>query len=199
LALNRSTSLDLASLEAKLSHCAAQFFARLSRPDLERLLQLLYDRSRCGSGLAWPSALTWLLGLAYKHAEWDLKLTNYLPPAAPENGQWTDGDLNTTAAVLELIGQLNAGHAAISATLGLELGRLLSLNGLTDDEAAAFPLVWLITQCVRLTRAAGSTAAGTWHVSRSLECREEVAALLELIPLWRADKEEQLLYNTDLR
>ena len=191
LLFNRSTGLELVNLERRLERSAAVFFARLSRPDLEQLQQRVYDRSR-QEGLAWPSALAWLLSLVYKYSEWDLKLTSYLP-LAPDSGDWSDGDLNTTVAVLQLMAQMNAGHSAISATLGLELGRLLSLGGLTDVETA-FPRVWLITQCIQLTKV---NCVG-WHVSRSLECREEVAALLDLIPLWRADREEHLLYNTDL-
>jgi hypothetical protein len=94
--------------------------------------------------------------------------------------------------VLELIVQLNAGgHGAVSATLGLELGRLISLGGPGD---LTFPLVWLIAQCIRLTKCVGGL-----HVTQTLECREEVGALLDLLPEWRTQHEDQLLYDTDLR
>jgi hypothetical protein len=113
---------------------------------------------------------------------------------ADDAAAWrTDGELNTTAAVLELIVQLNAGgHGAVSATLGLELGRLISLGGL--ETATGFPLVWLIAQCIRLTKCVGGL-----HVTQTLECREEVGALLDLLPVWRNQHEDQLFYDTDLR
>ncbi len=193
LTLNRSINLDLTHLELRLSTAAARFLALLSRSDSERLQRLVYERSREGvEGLAsWPAALAWLLGLAYKSAEWDLKLADFLP--ADDTACKTDGELNTTAAVLELIVQLNAGgHGAVSATLGLELGRLIILGGL--ETAAAFPLVWLIAQCIRLTKCVGGL-----HVTQTLECREEVGALLDLLPVWRNQHEDQLLYDTDLR
>jgi hypothetical protein len=192
LTLNRSISLDLTQLELRLSTAAARFLALLSRSDSERLQRLVYERSREGVGLAaWPAALAWLLGLAYRSSEWDL-LADFLP--ADDAAAWqTDGELNTTAAVLELIVQLNAGgHGAVSATLGLELGRLISLGGL--ETTTAFPIVWLIAQCIRLTKCVGGL-----HVTQTLECREEVGALLDLLSVWRNQHEDQLLYDTDLR
>jgi hypothetical protein len=192
LVLNRSINLDLTQLELRLSTAAAHFLALLSRSDSERLQRLVYERSREGGvgPACWPSALAWLLGLAYRSSEWDL-LADFLP--ADDAAAWrTDGELNTTAAVLELIVQLNVGgHGAVSATLGLELGRLISLGGLGD---LTFPLVWLIAQCIRLTKCVGGL-----HVTQTLECREEVGALLDLLPVWRNQHEDQLLYDTDLR
>jgi len=167
-------------LKLRLEMKSRHLISRLDKETYKMLQHKLRGLSLKEGGL-WSDALGWLVRLQYKSSEWDLKL----PSLMPRVDSWSDGELATAVQVLQVAKDVNSGCGMVTQTASVESGRMLSLGGLISPGNQ--PLLWLVTRCVDL---ASDSQLDT--------IKEELAAVLDTLLVFRADSEERLLYSRDI-
>jgi len=186
LVLDKNSSPDVVRLEENLTAVATTFFSRLSKRTLDLVEKEIF--AKCGRQADYYSlALCWLLSLTYRYSEWDLRLNRFIPMEEVDIA----ANYNTLVSFMQIISKYNIGSGTISSSLSLAVAKLVSLEGLQTEEGTC--LMWFSTQCLSLVR-----PGSRLHISGVSEFSGEIQTLLEMIPSWRAENEDQLLYNTDL-
>eukprot|EP00092_Neocalanus_flemingeri_P024263 GFUD01026312.1.p1 GENE.GFUD01026312.1~~GFUD01026312.1.p1 ORF type:complete len:1657 (-),score=379.47 GFUD01026312.1:31-5001(-) len=180
--IKESSAFNEAEIEVKngLERKSRQLVSRLDKETCRVLQHKLRGLSLSEGGL-WSDALAWLVRLQYKSSEWDLRLPSLLPRV----DSWSDGELATAVQVLQIAKDVNSGCGMVTQTATVESGRMMSLGGLIS--AGSEPLLWLVTRCVVL---ASNSQLDT--------LKDEVAAVLDTLLVFRADSEERLLYSRNI-
>jgi len=187
LVKDKNCSTEIADLECRLSGVAVRFFSHLSKKNLDVIEHAIFEK--CTSqDTYYNQALSWLLAVTYRFSEWDFRLNRFLNI----EDSVIEGNYNTLVSFMGLISRYNIGPGTISSSLCLAIGKFISIQGLKTDEGTC--LLWFIVQCLDLMR----PGIGRLHISGVSEFSSEIQTLLEVIPQWKAENEDELLYNTDV-
>ena len=171
LAGSSSCPASVNSLLSSLSLSVSTLLSSLDRESCSHVQHLLRGNALREGGL-WATGLAWLLD----------KLETNVEPLLPRVDTWTDGELDTAAALLSLAVKQGKGEAMVMQCLGVETARIVSMGGFINP--LAIGPTWLVCHCIQF--------------SKEEFMAEEVRAVLDTLPAWRADNEDSLLYNCSL-
>ena len=162
---------SVTSLLSPLSLAVSSLLSGLDRESCSRVQHLMRGNALREGGL-WAAGLAWLLE----------KMGANVEPLLPRVDTWTVGELDTAAALLSLAVKQGKGEAMVMQCLGVETARIVSMGGFINPMAIGS--TWLVCRCIEF--------------SKEEFMVEEVRAVLETLPAWRADNEDGLLYNCSL-
>jgi len=171
LAGNSSCPAPVNPLLSSLSLAVSTLLSNLDKESCSQVQHLLRGNALREGGL-WATGLAWLLDQIGTNVE----------PLMPRVDTWTDGELDTAAELLTLAVKQGKGEAMVMQCLGVETARIVSMGGFINP--LAIGPTWLVSHCIEF--------------SKEEFMAEEVRAVLDTLPAWRADNEDGLLFNCSL-
>jgi len=171
LAGNSSCPAPVNPLLSSLSLAVSTLLSNLDKESCSQVQHLLRGNALREGGL-WATGLAWLLD----------EIGTNVEPLMPRVDTWTDGELDTAAELLTLAVKQGKGEAMVMQCLGVETARIVSMGGFINP--LAIGPTWLVSHCIEF--------------SKEEFMAEEVRAVLDTLPAWRADNEDGLLFNCSL-